>query len=492
MSTQRSNRTWTADGAIALSPRRLRSLSIAERATAQAPVSLRAQACVAVTETTAPGATRRSLVKALRTAWATWQTPALALADQAVVSGTSFLTTVMIGRWTFPSELGLYSIGISLLITSLAIQESLVSVPYTILQHRPAGTPAEHAGSSLTLSGLLSALGVVLLVVTALGLSASNAEPALVAMTWVLAAMVPFALVREFARQLAFARLHVGEALVLDSAVAAIQLAGLAWLGWSGRMSSVTACAALGVACASTAIVWLYLARGNFAIRRDQIRETMSQGWAIGQWLFASQVAVSVQGYVAYWLLAIIAGATATGVFAACMSVVLFANPLIIGLGNILTPRAVLALKEGGGAQLLRQVIRDSLLLGVAMTLLCLVVLLVGEEVVDWLYPAQEYEGEGHTLTILALGLLAMAVGMPATHALTSIQRPREIFWTGSFGAVLTVVLVWCLVVEWSVLGAAYGLLIGNAARSAARWATFLVLAPRYSPESDLEGAARR
>jgi hypothetical protein len=66
---------------------------------------------------------------------------------------------------------------------------------------------------------------------------------------------------------------------------------------------------------------------------------------------------------ITYWLLALVDGTTATGVYAACISVVSLANPLNMGLSNILTPRAVLALKEGGGARLRRQAIQDSLLL---------------------------------------------------------------------------------------------------------------------------------
>jgi Na+-driven multidrug efflux pump len=74
-------------------------------------------------------------------------------------------------------------------------------------------------------------------------------------------------------------------------------------------------------------------------------------------------------------------GTTATGVYAACISIVLFANPLMIGIGNTLAPKAALALKEGGYARLRREASRDSLLLGGAMTLFCLIVLFAGEDV---------------------------------------------------------------------------------------------------------------
>ena len=87
---------------------------------------------------------------------------ALALVDQVVVSAASFLTTVTIGRFTDPSQLGAYAIGISVLASSFTIQGSLITLPYSIQVHRPLGTPAEHAGSSLAHSSLLAALITVL------------------------------------------------------------------------------------------------------------------------------------------------------------------------------------------------------------------------------------------------------------------------------------------------------------------------------------------
>jgi O-antigen/teichoic acid export membrane protein len=456
------------------------SFPVTERATAQSSAPPLAQGCVVITadRSTAQEETRWWWVSLLRTAWRTWGVHALALADQAVVSAASFLTTVIIARWTFPNELGLYSIGISLLVSSLSIQESLISLPYTIQQHRAPASAAEHAGSSLTHSVLLSAFGIVVLAVTALALSANGAEPQFRAMTWTLAGVLPFAFLREFARKFSLAHLQPGQALILDSAVAAIQLAGLGWIGWTGWMSNVTACAALGVACALAAIPWLCFSRRKFVIRWDwdQVLTTTRQSWGLGKWLFAGQITVSLQGYMVYWLLAMVAGTAATGVFAACMSVVMFANPLITGFTNIMTPRAVSALKEGGGALLRRQMIRDGLLLSAAMTAFCVVVLFFGDDVMGLLYPGKQYEGQGHTVTVLAVALLASAVGTPASVALASMERPRAIVWAGSVGVVITGVLVWLLMVEWNLAGAAYGFLCGNLAAAVGRWVAFLTL----------------
>ena len=427
---------------------------------------------VAADASTTRAGKREAWTKLLRTVSGTH---ALALADQAVISGANFLATIVVSRWASPSQLGFYSIGFSWLVFVLGTQDSLVSLPYTIQRHHPLGTPSEAAGSSLAHSGLLSALAMVILVMAALGLSAHDAEPALVATTWVLAVVAPFVLLRELGRAFAFAHLQMAQALILDIAVAAIQFAALGWLVWSERMSAATAYTALGGACALTGAVWLYLARADFAIRRNQVRPAMERSWDLGKWLFAGQITLSVQAYVTYWLLALGNGPTATGVYAACMSIVSFANPLISGFGNSLRPRAVLAFKEGGSPRLRRQAIRDSLLLGTVMTLFCTVVLFAGKDVMQLLYHGKEYEGQGHTITVLALALLASAVGVPASNALVSMEHPRPIVWASSIGLVVTVVLVWHLMGEWGLVGAAYGFLAGNVAGAVGRWVAFLV-----------------
>lgn len=420
--------------------------------------------------------------------WGEWlasfsRTHALALADQAVVSGASFATTVLVGRWTSASQLGFYAIGISLLVSLGNIQDSLVARPYAVRLRRPLGAPAEHAGNSLTLSSLLSALGLVALAATASGLWTLDAAPELIAITWALAAVAPFAWLRDFERRFAYAHLNVGEALMLDVGVAAIQLGALCWLGWAGRMSGAAAFLAISAACAPTVLAWLYFARGKFVFCTDHLRATIKQSWGLGKWFFVSQVAVSAQVYVAHWILAWIAGATATGVYAACMSVVAFANPVILGLGNTLTPRAVLALHEGGGERLWRQSVRDALLIGVVIAPFCAAVAFAGEDVMRLLYPGGAYQDNGHTLFVLAMSLLTYAVGMPPSNALAAMERPRAVVWASGAAVVLTAVLVWRLTIEWGVVGAAYGYLAGNLVGAVGRWAAFLTLICRYEPE---------
>jgi O-antigen/teichoic acid export membrane protein len=414
-------------------------------------------------------------------------TRALALADQAVVSGTSFLTTAMIARWAFPDELGIYAMAISLLVSWVAVQESMVLLPYTIHRHRPQATPAEHAGSYLALSGLFSILAIAMFSMAALGLSTAIAPHGLAAATLVLAAVVPFASLREFGRRFAFAHLRVQQCLMLDLAASALQLCGLAWLGWTGQLSAVTACAVIGVAYAVSSVAWLYLSRESFAIQRGQLRKTMRRSWQLGKWLCATRIVESLHGQVIYWLLALAIGTAATGTYAACLSIVSFCNPIIQGFFNILLPQASLALATGGVSRLQREIVRDALLLGAAMALFCLLVGFGGEQAMHLLF-GPHYEGQGHTLVVLALAMLACALGMPAANALAAIERPHAIFSACLIAMVVTVVLVWFLMLKWGLVGVAYSVLAGTAVGASARWAAFLWLVRQVPPKGRRTG----
>jgi O-antigen/teichoic acid export membrane protein len=402
----------------------------------------------------------------------------LALIDQAVVSGTNFLTTILIARACGAEELGVYSLGFSLLMSWVCTQEALIALPYTIYWHRSRpGTEAEYAGSALVHQGLLSAVSLISMALVAATLFGRAAG--LAAVIGVLAGAMPFVLLREFGRRFAFAHLRMGEALALDVASAALQLGGLAWLASTGALSAALAYSAVGGACALVGITWLYVSRKHFVVRLGQVGPTLRQSWSLGRWLFASQVTLSVQGYFIPWLLAGTMGAKATGVYVACLTVVLFSNPLILGISNSLAPQVAQAFALGGFAALRRVVWRTTLLLGAAMAVFCAAVILGGEDLMGLIFHDSQYAGHNHAVAVLALAMLAAALGMPVSNGLAAIERPDVIFKVGLVAVVLSVVLVPFLVVGWGVTGAAYGFLAGHVAGSAGRWLAFAAIVRR-------------
>jgi O-antigen/teichoic acid export membrane protein len=400
----------------------------------------------------------------------------LALFDQAIVSCTNFITTVLVARSMLPSEFGSYSIAVSLLFTLFCVHESLISLPYTMQRHRSLGTAAQSAGSSLVHNIQLSAVAMVLFALGALLLSLLGAPSQLVAAVWVLTFFAPFVLLREFGRRFAFAHLEVTQALMLDLAASAIQLASILLLVEMGWISAATACAALGLAYAIVATIWLCLNRSRFSIRGFHIRKTMKLSWSLGKWLGGSQLATFVKSFSAYCILAIAMGTAATGIYAACSSIVAFSNPLVLGLGNILSPKAALELSERGYTGLMHETVRATALVSVPMGLFVVGITLIGGDVMRFLYHDPAYDGHSHTLIVLALAAFAQAIGIPASNALTSLEHAQAGFWASLVGLLLTLTMSLLMVGQLGLAGAAYAVLGGNLAASLGRWFAFFRL----------------
>jgi O-antigen/teichoic acid export membrane protein len=256
-----------------------------------------------------------------------------ALADQVIVSATGFVVLLMLGRWSDPAEVGTYVIALSLLAMGIAASDALITRPYTIQVRRPVGTPGQHAYSALLLVLALAALSSLLLVAAAVILaSTAGAGPAAAALA--LATLVPFALMREFARRLAFARMTTELALAVDGLVAFLTIGGLALVVVTGQLTAINALLVMATACALVSVGWLITSRSWFQRIGAQTGRVLRQSWELGRWLLVSQVAVQVQGYASYWLSMALLSTAATGIYAATMSVVALANPLLFGFST--------------------------------------------------------------------------------------------------------------------------------------------------------------
>ena len=197
---------------------------------------------------------------------------AAALADQAIVSAANFLTGVAVGRLCGAQELGIYAMGFCFVGLILQVQTSLVTAPYTVFGHRLQGAArARYAGSVLVYAAAIAAAGAVGFAIGGGVLSCGLGPAGLAPVIWVLAAVIGFHLLREFGRQVAFAHLQMGRALALDAAVAALQLGALVALATAGILSAIAAHVALGVACGASAVVWLVVARRQFAVRSARV-----------------------------------------------------------------------------------------------------------------------------------------------------------------------------------------------------------------------------
>src|SRR5688500_14367911 len=125
---------------------------------------------------------------------------AAAIADRGLLGVAMLVTTVLIGRWAGPEELGLFALFFPLAFAAIGLQESLITAPYTIFAADSSSAEARRSylGSVLLHTVLLSAASCLVLVGMAVLLEARGLN-AYAAAAAVLAPVVPCVLLREFA-----------------------------------------------------------------------------------------------------------------------------------------------------------------------------------------------------------------------------------------------------------------------------------------------------
>ncbi|OYW20549.1 MAG: hypothetical protein B7Z55_07115 [Planctomycetales bacterium 12-60-4] len=415
---------------------------------------------------------------------------ALSVADQAVVSGASFAGSVLVGRFCSPDELGVYALAFSVLLLARAIQGDVVSGPYLIYCHRrQSAALARYTGSSLIHQAVMSVLSLLAIGGLVVGIAHSGGSPGLISALVSLMVAVPFVLLREHLRQMSFAHLRLTEVLWLDVFVAAIQLGVIGWLASKGLLSVPAVYVAMAVGCGLAALAWWITRPDAVSFGAVDAWADWCSNWQFGRWALASQLVSRAMSYLAPWLIAWTHGEAATGLLAACVTVVNLAGMFVTGVSNCLTPRAARAYADGG-ATALRSVLHESVILFlVTIGGFCLAVGLSGDLLITLVY-GDRFAGTSFVLLFLALQMLANSLGIVMGNGLWAVDRPRANFLADVATMTTTAAAMAVAVPTWGVTGAAFGLLMGTAVGAITRtWILLGVMRQRaLATDDQLQG----
>jgi O-antigen/teichoic acid export membrane protein len=400
----------------------------------------------------------------------------LSVADQFVVSGTHFLTSVIVGRVCGPEELGDYSLAFMLYLFAVCAQKALISMPFTIYGNYLRGDERRvFSGSSLAHFAVFGLSAMALLGSASGALAWGFGPPNLAPLVGMLAVTFPLAFLVEFARQFALARLKMTTLVTIDVAMSGIQIGGLLLLASLGRLSAVGAYAAMGVGAGIAGLTWLALRRGLFVVRRERIAADAKRNWRCGRWMLVSQLTLVARSSAVLWLLALLLDATSIGIYVACETLVKLSSPLMMAVANVLFPSAARAYANRDTLQVRRLVFQSAVVLGMATTLLCGLFVWFGEPAMTKLY-GEAFSGLGAIVSLLAFAMIADALDTAAANGLLAIERPNVTFIANLLGTVIMLAVSAVLVVKLGIVGAAWGSLVGRGVTSAVQCTAFVQL----------------
>lgn len=400
----------------------------------------------------------------------------LAVADQMIVSGTRFLTAIIVGRACGPGELGDYMLGFTVFCLAIAVQGALISGPLTFFGNQCRGQERRtFFGSTLAHLAVFSSLVAVTLGlisgVLALGYGPSKLAP-LVAM---LACTFPLAFMAEFARRFALARLEINRVLIIDAVKSAVQIALLIALLMLGLLSATGAFLAMGIGSAVVGFTWFGVERHQFVVERARVWADTVRSWRRGRWFLVSQITLALRASSLLWVLVLMLNASSTGIFSACETLLRLVSPLSIAVAAILFPKAAAAYAVGDILQVRRLVKKSAIVLGLAAAVLFVLCLLIGDVTLAHVYGAM-YAGNGAALSLLALAGIADALDTAASNGLAGIDRPNLVVLGDVMGTAGVLVLAAVLVGSHGIAGAALGCLIGRSVGACVTVTAFLSL----------------
>ncbi len=397
----------------------------------------------------------------------------LALFDQAVVSGTRFLTTIIVGRLCGPDALGLYALAFSAIIFSGCLQESLLTSPYTIfIQHFSKRRRQRYAGSTFLQFGLLAAFCCTVLLLISIP-TAFALGPDVVPILAVLLLVLPLSLGWEYARRTAFAHLNMPAALGFDITVSSIQLGCLGVLAYTGNLTTTTALLAIACGTGTVVAIWALLNVNRLRIAsKRRVAVDLRRNWNLGKWLAGSQIMGAMTGHVGTWILIAAVGATEAGIFTAALTVVLLINPFILAAANIFGPRAAQVYASKGIDGLWQLVLKAIGVMTIVTALFTVGVGLFREALLVTFF-GDDYVGQGTVVFVLALCTTFWIVSTLLAPALATIRKPAYSFVGTVLGFLITLVLGIPWIIYSGVFGAAGTMLVASAVDGIIRFLLF-------------------
>jgi O-antigen/teichoic acid export membrane protein len=368
------------------------------------------------------------------------------------------------------------------LLTVSVIQEALVLSPFTVYLGRftEQREQKSYAGASLTFQVGLTFAAMVVVLVGATIFANAGGRPQVGIIGWCVLATIPALSMREYARRYLYAHFYAAQVFILDIAVSILQFGGMGLAWYSGWLTPGAALLLIAAASALPATVWFLQNRQRFvAPTRSFLATEFRRHWSFGRWICISQISDLTVTHGIGWLIAAMVGTAATGLFAACNSIVLVLNPLLLGMSSILLPRASQANHRQGRNEVIRIIWKVAGLLTVSGGLLCLLVALNGELLMQVLYSPPTLDGVREIILLLALAGMIGAASHAFDNGLLVINRPEVNRAAAVSGLVMTFVIAFALTPAYGVIGTAWGVVAGTLMASAYQIVGFTRLAGR-------------
>ncbi len=378
-------------------------------------------------------------------------------ADQILVSGVNFLTTVLLVRALGLHEFGTYSmamIGVQFL---AGLQMASILAPMMSLYDQRGSVPAPaYLATILLHQGALLAVAIIAVLIAAAIAGAALPKSIDIAIACVLVAATQ---IQDLARRFFYVTERPARAFCGDVIAYGCRLALLALLAFQGNLTISLTWTVIVIAC--VAALFLFVPDAVRArAKPHEIKAVTDRQRGIAGWLVASNLVgwFGDAGFILFMIGGLV-GAAELGTVWAVFSIVLVVNLLLQAIENFVPSTATQTLVHGGGTALRRYIDRMSIL-GVVLILSTIAVLMLLADPLMHLVFGRTFPDQLLILAILGVNQALVHVTMVVTAGLRALAGVSQLFVAQAVASAASLALVWPMTAAFGVVGALLTLLL--------------------------------
>jgi len=352
-----------------------------------------------------------------------------ALTDQAVVSATNFLTSVMLARFMGLREFGIFALAWMSVLFVNSFQTALIVAPMMSIGPKQESQDRPRYFGAVIFQELVLVFFCFLLVLIVLTFSGNFFHQADLHSLALPLAVSAFAYqMQDFVRRYFFATRHSRRALADDAISYLTQLPILLGLYKAGHLNSATALWAMaGTSILGLAVGWFWMEPLDF--NWQWIKTVARRHWRISRWLSASALLQWTSGNLFIIAAPVYYGAAAAGVLKASQNLMGVTHVWFQGLDNVVPAETARHLHEGGVRSMLAYT-KSILFKWGGITLLFAVIIAAASGFWLRLVYGPDMVQYGYILRLYALLYVIVFMGGPLRAALQALEFTVPIFWS--------------------------------------------------------------
>jgi exopolysaccharide production protein ExoQ len=380
------------------------------------------------------------------------------LGDQALISASNFLTTVVLARRLNPTDFGAFTLLYAAVFFMVSLQTTLVSRPHNVLGATRQGEEYRRYTTVTAVSQVCFTAMFALVALTA-ALVAQHAAWGVAPLLFPLALVIVAWQLQEFTRRVLYTEGRLRDAFANDLISYGGQATGIVALGYVGQLSGARAFSIIALTSAVAAAYGFWQIRGSLICRGvwDAVRaDGFAENWRFGKWLFGAALAAWVAGQLYPILIGGFISIAEAGAFSAVFTLMGPARILLIAMDTALVPAGARAFAERGQAGLQSFVGRIFLLTAPIIAVYCIGVSLLASRILGAAY-GDHYRPYGWLLALFALSYALDYLRHPISIALEARRASAPIFRAYLLSSIVVLTAGIAAVRFLGLLGAALG-----------------------------------